>query len=272
MHVLVVLAGVADPRKPLPSPASGDWRDMVGRPAAQPSALTSASISFKPSPFDEAALETALKLRHAGTATRITAVVTDGANDIALMRAVAALKPDAVCGVPGLASLRWDPVARARALARTLASFSDARLVLIGREHGDADDGSLPGMLADAMEHAFVGLALSVSGTDEGITVERLAGESTASAQLALPAVVSMTNDKGNRLRHPLLKNVMQAKQQTFDTLDSDVPAAPRVQVARAQPASSRRNAAEPCRMLQGSLPEQARQLAEFLQPWCQRK
>jgi len=267
MHVLVVLAGVADPRKPLSPPASGDWRDVVGH-----SVVASALISFKLSPFDEAALETALKLRHAGAATRITAVVTDGANDLALMRAVAALKPDEVCGAPGLASLRWDPVARARALARTLAPFADARLVLVGREHGDADDGSLPGMLADAMGHAFVGLALSVSGTDEGITVERLAGESTASAELALPAVVSMTNDKSNRLRHPLLKNVMQAKQQTFGTLDSDVPAALRVQAARVQPAASRRNTAEPCRMLQGSLPEQARQLAEFLQPWCQRK
>lgn len=267
MHVLVVLAGVADPRKPLPFHASGDWRDAAGR-----SDLPGTSISFKLSPFDEAALETALKLRHAGTATRITAVVTDGANDIALMRAVAALKPDEVCGAPGIESLRWDPVARARALARTLAPFSDARLVLIGREHGDADDGSLPGMLADALGHAFVGLALSASGAGDGIAVERLAGESTASAQLALPAVISMTNDKSNRLRHPLLKNVMQARQQKFGMLDSEVPAVTRVQAARVQPAASRRSAAEPCRMLQGTLPEQARQLAEYLQPWCQRK
>lgn len=261
MHVLVVLAGVADPRKPLPSPASGDWRD----------AMAGAAVSFRLSPFDEAALEAALKLRHAGVATRITAVVTDGANDIALMRAVAALKPDEVCGAPGLEPLRWDPVARARALARTLAPFSDAGLVLIGREHGDADDGSLPGILADAMGHAFVGLALSVAGTDGGIVVERLAGEATASTRLALPAVVSMTNDKSNRLRHPLLKNVMQAKQQKFDMLESAPPADLRVQATRVQPAASRRAAAEPCRMLQGALPEQARQLAEFLQPWSQR-
>src|SRR5690606_3564710 len=131
----VVLAGVADPRKPLAAPASGDWRD----------AMSGASVGFKLSPFDEAALETALKLRHAGTATRITAVVTDGANDIGLLRAVAALKPDDVCGAPGMEALRWDPLARARALARALDRFSDAQLVLIGREHGDTDDGSLPG-------------------------------------------------------------------------------------------------------------------------------
>ncbi len=84
MHIAVMIAGIADPKRPLARPASGDWADLIDAP----------TTPFKLSPFDEAALETALKFRDRDPATVITALVTDGSGDLALMRSVAAYRID----------------------------------------------------------------------------------------------------------------------------------------------------------------------------------
>jgi hypothetical protein len=62
----------------------------------------------------------------------------------------------------------------------------------------------------------------------------------------------------------------MLAKQQKFSLLDSH-PALPlRVALTQAAPAPTTHTGDTPCRMLQGSLAEQAQELARYLNPWIE--
>ncbi|MER1966468.1 hypothetical protein [Castellaniella sp. GW247-6E4] len=258
MHVAVLLAGVADPKKPLPTPASGDWRDL---PAAT-------ALAYKLSPFDEAALEIGLKLRDQGAAASITVLVTDGVRDLALMRAVAALKPDRMVGLCPPASQRGNPAWLAHHAADLLREGGqEPGLILIGREHGDLDDGMTPPYLAEAWQLPYAHLALQVQADPEGgWTLLRSRTGQDETLHLPAPALASISNDKSNRLRHPLMKNVLQAKQQKFDIVEPapDVAATASV-LADAGPAQTSARGSQACRMLTGTVEEQAAALAAYL-------
>ena len=282
MHIAVLLAGVADPRKPLPRPASGDWRELP----------CSDAISYKLSPFDEAALEIALKLRDQGAAARVTVVVTDGALDNALLRSVAALKPDRLLGLSPPAGQRGSAAWLARHagdLLRADGAWPD--LVLIGREHGDLDDGMTPAYLAESWRLPFVNLALQVqAGISGGWALLRSGARQDESLQVPAPAMASISNDKSNRLRHPLMKNVAMAKQFKFEQVTPDAglaatPATPAtsatpatfaspapsaaparpVTLVQAAPCSSSARGAQACHMFTGSVEEQAAALVAYL-------
>jgi len=275
MHIAVLLAGVADPRKPLPRPASGDWRELPGSDA----------ISYKLSPFDEAALEIALKLRDQGAAARVTVIVTDGGHDNALLRAIAALKPDRVLGLCPPAGQRGNPAWLARHAGDLLRGNGIGRepagdrlpadaawpdLVLIGREHGDLDDGMAAAYLAESWGLPYVNLALQVqAGASGGWTLLRSGTRQDESLQVPAPAMASISNDKSNRLRHPLMKNVAMAKQFKFEQVSPDdgfaVTPAATAQLVQAAPCLSSARGAQACHMFTGSVEEQAAALAAYL-------
>jgi electron transfer flavoprotein beta subunit len=260
MHVVVVLSGILDPKRPLERPASGNWSDTLGHPPTP----------FKLSPFDEAALEVALKLRDRDGNVSLTAVVTHGARDLALMRTVASYRLDRVVGLSPPAAKQGDPDWLAEHLMPAAASDQQTvELVLIGREHGDLDDGMLPAFLAATWKLPFLALGQSVQADEANAwRIERAGTMCDEIYTLTGPAVVSITNAKTNRLRHPLMKNVMMAKQQKFDALtpsgESDVS---RVQCAAAHPPDAVARGTVPCEMLQGSIVEMARSLADRLSP-----
>jgi len=258
MHIVILVAGVADPKRPLERPASGDWSELLSRP----------TTPFKMSPFDEAALEIALKLRDADPALKLTAVVTHGCGDLPFMRAVAAYRPDRVVGLCPPAEMAGDPAWLAEhALQAAHDEEAPIDLILMGREHGDLDDGVTPAFLAAKWKWPFLGLAQSVRAAGASTWhAERTGAMANEIFTVTGPAVISVTNAKSNRLRHPLMKNVMLAKQLKFEIV------APggstdriRLKTTAATPPATVARGTVPCTMLQGNVQEQARQLAQFL-------
>lgn len=278
MNLVVLLAGIADPKRPLPRPVSGDSRDIWETP----------DLAYKLSPFDEAALEVGLKLRIAHPGTHLTVLVTDAAADPSLLRTVAAFRPDHLQGIARPAAERWDSAALARHIRTALSRIPNTPdILLMGREHGDGDDGSAAPFLAESLGYAYAGLALDVRWQDGRVLCTRDFGGGLETVTLPTPAWASISNDKGNRLRHPLLKNVLHAKQQTFaapaagvaestggvtDSADAvadsgdgiaDFTAA--LMLIHAAPPPSITPGDAPCRLLLGTLQEQARALACYL-------
>ena len=266
MHIAVLLCGVADPRRPLARPATGKWLDLVAAP----------TTPFKLSPFDEAALEVALKLRDRDPSVRVSALVTDGAGDVALMRTVASFRPDFVAGIRTPADRRADPGWLSHAIPSTLTGIAapSVDLWLMGREQGDLDDGVVPAFIAERWGLPFVGLALAVQRAGNAWQCDRIFGNQVQTVRASGPLVASVTNDRGNRLRHPLMKNVAVARQQKIDMLDpGDATLHPApgstvaVHISRValEPLESGRTTGTPCRMLEGSTVDQARGLADYL-------
>ncbi|PLC53402.1 hypothetical protein CR155_14140 [Pollutimonas nitritireducens] len=258
MHIAVMIAGVADPKRPIERPSSGKWADIVHTP----------TTPFKLSPFDEAALETALKFRDRDPGTLITALVTDGSSDLALMRAVAAYRIDYVRGLCPPVGQRGNPAWLARhALAAMHQPDRPVDALLIGREHGDMDDGMTAAYLAEYWAWPFVSQALHARSIDDGkLQFERVSTGQDESIVVPMPACASISNDKNNRLRHPLMKNVMMAKHQQFmviapDTTDADTAIA----VMHCEPPATSPRGHTPCRLLQGSIAEQAGALVSYL-------
>ncbi len=239
MNVLVLLAGVLDPKWPIET-ADG------GLPARNAERLIL-------SPFDEAALETALGLRDASPEIMIRVVVLGGDGAGKLARTVAAFNiPVETLQVADW----WDQ----NILAEALAGVADeADLLLVGREFGDCDDGLVPALLAARLGRPLFARAQAVR---DGRVMREAAGAEEWAA-LDRPLVVSVTNDRHNRLRKPLMKNVMLARKAVIEALPPSTKESDAAFRAVRLIASARRPVE--CRMIEGTSEAQARQIAEML-------
>jgi electron transfer flavoprotein beta subunit len=260
MQLVVLLAGIVDPK----------WR--LERLALRPDAgqADETGLPKRLSPFDEAALETALKLRDADPAVRCSVVVVGDAASDPLLRAVLAFRPHRALRFDTSGLALWDPFAAVRLLGAALDALgAPPDLVLMGREFGDADDGVLPALLAEARGFLFFGQAHAVMAGEGGLLAIRTRGPREEQQRLAPPALVSITNDRGNRLRHPLMKNVALAKRETLEILSP-----PPLDPARALEARSLSVVPPPgrgagaCRILGGPLDAQVTELADYLRGW----
>jgi electron transfer flavoprotein beta subunit len=260
VNVVVLLAGIADPKFPLQALRLGPDGAVAGDDTL-PRVL---------SPFDEAALETALQLRDADPAVKITAFLPGGPQSEQLLRVVAAFRLDRVFGVDYRPTHRWDVSQLARTLKYALdATETRPELALIGREFGDSDDGALPPYLAEAWGWRFAGLAQEVARTDGDLMFRRGRGEVDEWLTLPVPAIASVTNDKSNRLRHPLLKNVIAAKSATFTVVSPiDPGAAPRLSPSAVTLSGPTVRQGAGCRILAGPVESQVAELAGFLRQW----
>lgn len=255
MNVLVLLAGIADPKWPLPASLAATTLD------------TQRATYPLLSPFDEAALELALKLRDADASVQIRALVAASSAQDPLLRHVASFRLDQVCAFNTARWPAWNSAALASALSswvQTLTPTPD--LLLMGREFGDQDDGSLPPTLAQAFTWPLSTLVLEATA-ESGSSVRLLRQQGAVQERVRkdLPAVAAVTNHARNRLRHPLLKNVMAAKKMVFELTDlPDGPPTPLLRrVGAALAIAPARTTA--CRMLDGDAAAQARALAALL-------
>ncbi|QKS01152.1 electron transfer flavoprotein subunit beta [Sphingomonas sp. CL5.1] len=244
MNVLVLVAGVLDPKWPI----APEGRNLPVRDAGR----------LILSRFDEAALEIALKIRDGLPDANVRALVVGGGEAERLARSIVAFNVTDVAILT--ADALWDQGAAARSMA---GEIRDADLILIGREFGDCDDGLVPPMLAALLGFAFFGCVQSVMVTD---TVELLRETGRYEERLIAdrPILASVTNDRRTRLRKPLMKNVVIARQ---------------AHIARRNPPSCRQADLElhgvsafssaretiSCRLLAGTNTEQAEQLADLL-------
>lgn len=242
MNIVVLVAGVHDPR----------W------PIAPEAAATESAENRIMSPFDEAALEMALRVRDADPATTIVVRIAGGDASTKIARAVLALN---IADVATFAAERpWDQAGLAQALVPLCAG---ADLVLLGREFGDFDDGLVPSALAGLLGLPYFGRAQTIAMTG-AVSLMRENGADAERVTLAGPLVASVTNDRRTRLRKPLMKNVMQARHAGIGRIDVTAVPGAGLSLNRLQAASSTR-AAVTCAFLDGRVEQQARSLADLL-------
>ncbi|MCB2060004.1 MAG: hypothetical protein KDE21_05820 [Novosphingobium sp.] len=244
MNILVLLAGVIDPKWP----ASPSDAGLPERPADR----------LILSPFDETALEIALKIRDARPETTIRAVVAGGEPATKLARTICALNVADVATIdlPAL----WDQAAVARELARVCGEVG---LVLIGREFGDCDDGLVPPMLAGLLGYAYFGRVQAVE-TSAGVQLLRENGAHEERLLLDKPLLASATNDRRSRLRKPLLKNVMTARQATIRAIKPADAIDGGVRLVSTRALATTRTPLH-CELIEGPLQKQAERLASLL-------
>jgi electron transfer flavoprotein beta subunit len=244
VKIVVLIAGVHDPKWPI-VPAG----DQLPQADADRQIM---------SPFDEAALEMALKIRDASPATLIHIHVAGGPAGAKIAHAVAAFNPAEVSTVEIGTPLDQSVVANS-----LVQLCDDADIILIGREFGDFDDGLVPPMLAAKLSIPFFSRAQGVEAKS-GLRLMREAGGFEERCTVSDRLVVSVTNDRRTRLRKPLMKNVMLARQAVIETVKLSPSPPSSLRLLRTTGRTSSRTATT-CTMIDGTIEQQVQALASLL-------
>ena len=168
-------------------------------------------LNFVISPYDEYAVEEALKLREAkGGTVRVVSVGKDAA--VAVLRKCLAMGADEAFLVKDDSPETYDGLRTARIIARAVErKFAGTDLLLFGKQSVGADNSQVPAMVAEllGLPQATVVTKLEVDGT--AATALREIEGGMEKVVLSLPAVV--TAQKGlNEPRYETLKGIMAAK------------------------------------------------------------
>jgi electron transfer flavoprotein beta subunit len=188
------------------------------RVKADRTAVDLANVKMSMNPFDEIAVEEAVRLKEKGIATEIVAVSIGPTQAQETIRTALAIGADRGIHVPSDAEVQ--PLAVAKLLAAIIKQ-EQPQLVILGKQAIDDDSNQTGQMLAALLGWAQGTFAskLAISGDHLSVTREIDGGLETVS--LALPAIVT-TDLRLNEPRYASLPNIMKAKKKPIDTLTVD--------------------------------------------------
>jgi electron transfer flavoprotein beta subunit len=179
-------------------------------------------------PFDEIAVEEAVRLKEAGIATEIVAVSMGPAAVQETIRTALAMGADR--GIHVETDIELQPLAVAK-LLKAIADKEQPKLIILGKQAIDDDSNATGQMLAALLgwPQGTFASKLKIEGEQAIVTREVDGGLETES--LKLPAVVT-TDLRLNEPRYASLPNIMKAKKKPIDKQTPDalgVDAAPRL-------------------------------------------
>jgi electron transfer flavoprotein beta subunit len=185
------------------------------RPKHDGSGVDVANLKMSMNPFDEIAIEEAVRLKEAGIATEVVAVSAGVAACQETLRTAMALGADRALLIEASAELQ--PLAVAGLLA-AVARREAPQLVICGKQAIDDDANQTPQMLAALLGWPQGTFASKLAIADGVATVTREVDGGLETLAMRLPAVVS-TDLRLNEPRYVTLPNIMKAKKKPLETL-----------------------------------------------------
>jgi electron transfer flavoprotein beta subunit len=180
--------------------------------------VETANVKMSMNPFDEIALEEAVRLKEAGVATEILAVSCGPAACQETLRTALAIGADRAILVQTDAELQ--PLAVAK-LLKSVISKEQPKLVIMGKQAIDDDSNQTGQMLAALLGWSQATFASKVKIAGEAAEVTREVDGGLETLSVKLPAVVT-TDLRLNEPRYVTLPNIMKAKKKKLDTLTPD--------------------------------------------------
>jgi electron transfer flavoprotein beta subunit len=204
------------------------------RVKADGTGVETANVKMSMNPFDEIAVEEAVRLKEVGTATEIIAISVGSAQCQETLRTALAIGADRAILVE--TAVEAQPLAVAKIL-KAIVAKEQPGLVIMGKQAIDDDSNQTGQMLAALLNwpQATFASKVKVGGTALEVTREVDGGLETISVNL--PAVVT-TDLRLNEPRYVTLPNIMKAKKKPFETLTPDalgVDVAPRLKTLKVQ-------------------------------------
>jgi electron transfer flavoprotein beta subunit len=185
-------------------------------------------------PFDEIAVEEAVRLKEAGTATEIIAISVGSAQCQETLRTALAIGADRAILVE--TAVETQPLAVAKIL-KAIVAREQAGLVIMGKQAIDDDSNQTGQMLAALLNWSQATFASKVKVSGNALEVTREVDGGLETLSVNLPAVVT-TDLRLNEPRYVTLPNIMKAKKKPFETLTPDalgVDVAPRLKTLKVQ-------------------------------------
>ena len=209
------------------------------RVKADGSGVELANVKMSMNPFDEIAVEEALRLKEGGKATEVVAVSIGPAQAAETIRTALAMGADR--GVHIKADGPVEPLAVAK-LLKAVTEREQPGLVILGKQAIDDDSNQTGQMLAALLgwPQATFAFKLDVDGSSVQVTREVDGGLQTV--KLQGPAIVT-TDLRLNEPRYASLPNIMKAKKKPIEDMTADqlgVDLTPRIEILKTSEPSSR--------------------------------
>ena len=200
-----------------------------------------ANIKMSMNPFDEIAVEEAIRQKEAGKATEIVAVSIGPAQASETIRTALAMGADR--GILVKAEGVIEPLAVAKIL-KGIVQAEQPGLVILGKQAIDDDCNQTGQMLAALLGWAQGTFASKLVVDGDSVTVTREVDGGLQTVKLKAPAIVS-TDLRLNEPRYASLPNIMKAKKKPIDEkspADYGVDITPRLQVVTTAEPPGRRS------------------------------
>jgi len=196
------------------------------------SGVDTANVKMSMNPFDEIAVEEAVRLKEAGKVQEIVAVSIGPAQAQETIRTALAIGADR--GILVLQDGGVEPLAVAKCL-KALVEREAIDLVILGKQAIDDDSNQTGQMLAALLGWGQATFASKVELGDSAVTVTREVDGGLEKDEIKLPAVIT-TDLRLNEPRYASLPNIMKAKKKQLDTIslaDLGVDPAPRLKILK---------------------------------------
>jgi electron transfer flavoprotein beta subunit len=175
MKILVPVKRVADPNVRISVAADGSGVDLT-------------KLRMAMNPFDEIAVEEAVRLRESGTATEVIAVSIGGPKCVDTLRSALATGVDRALHITTDADL--EPLAVASILT-TVAEDLSPDLILMGKQAANGENGQTGQMLAAKLGWPQATFASKIEASDGTLTVTREVDQGLETIEVDLPCVVT---------------------------------------------------------------------------------
>ena len=177
-----------------------------------------ANVKMSMNPFDEIAVEEAVRLKEQGVATEVIAVSCGDAKCQETLRTAMAIGADR--GILVETTEELQPLAVAK-LLKALVDKEQPQLVILGKQAIDDDANQTGQMLAALADLPQATFASKVDVAENKVNVTREVDGGLETLSLSLPAVI--TSDlRLNEPRYVTLPNIMKAKKKPLETVTPD--------------------------------------------------
>ncbi len=198
------------------------------------------NVKMSMNPFDEIAVEEAMRLKEAGKVTEVVAVSMGPAKAQETLRTALAMGADR--GILVQTDEELQPLAVAKLLKEVVEKESP-ELVILGKQAIDDDSNQTGQMLAALLKWAQGTFASKVELGDGSATVTREIDGGLETVTLKMPCIIT-TDLRLNEPRYASLPNIMKAKKKPIDTMtpeDLGVDVAPRLTTLKVEEPEGRK-------------------------------
>lgn len=219
MKILVVIKRVVDHSIKVRIKPDGSDVDITG-------------VKMSVNPFDENAVEEAIRLKDKGVVTEVVVVALGTAANQDVLRHSLAMGADRAVLIESEQDLQSLAVAK---LLKPLVLREQADLILIGKQAIDDDAGQTGQMLAALLDYPQATFASSIDIEGKQVEVIREVDGGTETLGLTLPAVIT-TDLRLNDPRFVKLPNLMMARKKNIETVsasDLEVDTQPRLKLIK---------------------------------------
>jgi electron transfer flavoprotein beta subunit len=182
------------------------------------SGVDTANVKMSMNPFDEIAVEEAIRLKEAGVASEIVVFSAGSPQCQETLRTALAIGADRAILVETDVDLQ--PLAVAK-LLQAVCAKEQPELIILGKQAIDDDSNQTGQMLAALMDIPQATFASKVAFADGTLRVTREVDGGLETISMALPAVIT-TDLRLNEPRYVTLPNIMKAKKKVLDIMNPE--------------------------------------------------